>query len=108
MDNTVIVDVGNMSDGYHTFNELYAHRVALFIALANKHRESWKSLTQSDGEKYDGWFIAGIGLEKGKQISYHIPLDKWDLLHCVTLEKAPDFDGHTSEDVVKRLLEMDR
>ena len=26
-----------LSDGYHSFKELYEHRVTLFIALANNH-----------------------------------------------------------------------
>lgn len=110
------VDKGEISDGYHTFNELYEHRIALFIALchiysndgyqpANK-RMVWKSKVHSDGSSMDGWFIAGIGVFEGEQISYHLSMDKWDILHAKELEKAPSWDGHTSKDVVKRLMEL--
>ncbi len=65
-----------ISDGYHTFKELYEHRVTLFIALANTHCDLlkelydkmeisspwffpfWKAKKHEDGTMYDGWFIA--------------------------------------------------
>ncbi|MGK3384654.1 hypothetical protein ACSLOB_28275, partial [Escherichia coli] len=38
------VDMGEVSDGYHTFNELYAHRVRLFSSLMHAYAElSWWS-----------------------------------------------------------------
>jgi hypothetical protein len=100
-------DVGEVSDGYHTFNELYAHRCALFSALMKSHPTgSWKSLTHDDGSKFDGWFIAGMELPNGP-ISYHLPINQfWDKLHdIVELEKAPKWGGYTSNDVLLRLLE---
>ncbi|WP_436351294.1 hypothetical protein [Escherichia coli] len=36
--------MGEVSDGYHTFNELYAHRVRLFSSLMHAYAElSWWS-----------------------------------------------------------------
>lgn len=99
-------DRGNLSDGYHTFNELYAHRIALFIALAKSHAYiSWKAIKHADGTSMDGWFIAGMHLPTG-DISYHLPDSEWDRLDMVEpLTKAPEWDGHTPADVVKRLNE---
>jgi hypothetical protein len=107
---------GGLSDGYHTFDELYAHRVALFIALCKQvtgekmisgraaPRKVWRSLHHSDGSHYDGWFLLGIGTEPGKQITYHLPLTRWtDCAFAEDLPKAPEFDGHTSADVLERL-----
>lgn len=104
-----------VSDGYHTFDELYEHRIMLFIALC-KHIDEvliiedpkkylvWRSKLDSDGSSFDGWFVLGIGKEKGNQITYHLPLSKWDLTDFAeTLEKAPEWDGHTSKDVLERL-----
>lgn len=106
-------DTNKISDGYHTFGELYEHRIALFIALGNaivianadlKDKLVWKSTTHSDGSSFVGWFIAGIGTEPGTQISYHLPIDKWESMHVwKELEKAPEWDGHTSADVLDRL-----
>lgn len=103
-------------DGYHTFKELYDHRIALFIALANflsiaydeygSGLKVWKSKIHHDGTSLDGWFIAGIGEKKGEQISYHLPLDKWDELLVDFIDKAPEFDGHTSDDVLERLKKL--
>lgn len=103
----------NTSDGYHTFKELYEHRITLFIALlrkitmllpASESSHIWKSKLHSDGTMYDGWFILGIYKEPGKQITYHLPIDKWnETQFAEPLDKAPEWDGHTPEDVIKRL-----
>lgn len=101
-----VADPGEVSDGYHTFNELYDHRIALFIALAKSHADiSWKAPKHDDGSTIEGWFIAGMNLPTG-DITYHLPDTYWDLLTGVeALTKAPKWDGHTSSDVVKRLNE---
>lgn len=112
---------GKTSDGYHTFDELYDHRIALFIALCHEIHERtaprsdgghpgrvWRSKLHSDSSSFDGWFIMGIGVDAGEQITYHLPLARWsdtDFLedHRGTLPRAPNFDGHTSSDVLQRL-----
>lgn len=103
-----------ISDGYHTFDELYEHRIILYIALCRwlynalgKRSEVWRSSIHSDGSNYDGWFLLGINKEKGKQITYHIPNEKWiETDFATVLEKAPEFDGHNSQDVLKRLKNL--
>lgn len=104
------LDTNKIADGYHTFKELYDHRIALFVALAKKSiPRAWKSKKHSDGTMWDGWFIAGINFEKGEQITYHLPIEHWDDLptsHVLELEEAPEFDGHTSVDVLERLKEL--
>ena len=111
-------------DEYHTFGELYEHRLTLFIQLcrfmlkdsetAYKYEEPrdiyyrngciWRSQLHSDGTSFNGWFVMGIRTDLGKQITYHIPIDRWDETDFAqTLEKAPEFDGHTSDDVLVRL-----
>ncbi|MBI5591356.1 MAG: hypothetical protein HY881_12825 [Deltaproteobacteria bacterium] len=107
-------ETNNVSDGYHTFGELYEHRVTLFIALCetlkdpknNNTEEIWRSKKHSDGELAFGWtwFVLGINKKKGKQITYHLPIDKWEeTTFAETLEQAPEFDGHTPQDVLERL-----
>lgn len=110
-------------DGYHTFDELYEHRIELFIALCKITQRwsdedqrgalqdfdnPWRSKLHSDGSFLKGWFIMGIGnKEPGKQITYHLPLSRWDDVDFAeTLEKAPEFDGHTSDDVINRLRDI--
>lgn len=100
--------VGQVSDGFHTFDELYDHRCLLFLALMQSHPEqSWFSWLHSDGGSFQGWFIAGINLN-GKQISYHLHEKYWNLA-CQTeaelRERAPEWDGHTSDDVLNRISE---
>lgn len=103
-------DKGKISDGYHTFEELYKHRNLLFIRLSKKIREDntthvWRSIRQSDGVMDKDWFIMGINKDPGEQISYHLPISLWEkTMWAETLDKAPEYDGHTSEDVLTRLL----
>lgn len=97
------------SDGYHTFSELYDHRITLYIALCRTRPLGtvYRSKLHADGSSFEGWFILGINKEKGKQISYHLPLSRWEDTEFVqTLEKAPEWDGHTSDDVLNRLKEL--
>ena len=46
-----VSDVGELSDGFHTFNSLYQHRCILFATLVNLFPDiSWKSRKHEDGE----------------------------------------------------------
>jgi len=52
-----------------------------------------------------GWFIVVANLPGG-QISNHYEMKHWDLFRIPSYEKAKyEWDGHTSEDVIKRLLQ---
>lgn len=97
---------GCVSDGYHTFNELYYHRAALFAALvALKPELAWKSKYHHDGTFYDGMFIVGMHLPTG-DITYHYDINPWwNMFYCKELDNAPEFDGHTPNVVIARLLE---
>lgn len=99
---------GETSDGYHTFNELYEHRITLWIALCRvieQQREGtvWKTQLHSDGTGFDGWFVLGMHDLPGQQITYHLPMSRWDECKFKTLDRAPEFDGHTGADVLARL-----
>ena len=100
-------------DGYHTWDELYEHRITLFIALGLKVQElleenlTWRSKLHSDGTMFEGQFILGICRDKGEQITYHLPLSRWDDTNFVeTLKNAPEFDGHTPDDVLERIKKL--
>ena len=99
-----MTDIGETSDGYHTFNERYEHRHALFCALASTIPDvAWKSHKHEDGSQWDGWFVAGIELPSGDSITYHLPVRLWEIFPGLELLEAPHWDGHTSDDVVQRL-----
>lgn len=100
----------DISDGYHTFNELYEFRkqynASLFNewALNNKFdvHKSWK---HNDGEDCfgGGWFIVVAILPEG-QISNHYKAKDWNLFKIPEVKKAKyEFDGHTPKDVLRRL-----
>ena len=101
--------LGELSDGYHTFNELYEYRklynAALFNewALNNKF-DTHKSKKHATGEEcFDGeYFIVMAELPTG-QISNHYKLEYWDLFKVPEKEKANAWDGHTPAIVAFRL-----
>lgn len=102
-----------VSDGYHTFDELYEHRIALWVALCKvvgaTHWQNsiWRSKLHSDGSSFEGWFILGQTMPTGEQLSYHLPMSKWeDTNFALTIDKAPEWDGHTSQDVLERLKQL--
>lgn len=118
---------GLISDGYHTFNELYEHRCMLAVGLASE-LDAWscgehnlasandkikrlasgkngifKARKHHDGTGYDGWFLLCFNTSEG-QISYHLPEKYWDMLCIDEYDVSPvEFDGHTPADVLDRL-----
>jgi hypothetical protein len=102
-------DTNLISDGYHTFGELYEHRITLYIALCRKLPKDrvWRTQTHSDGSVLKGWFVLGVDYKAGEQITYHLPMSKWqETDFAETLVKSPEYDGHTSKDVLQRLSEI--
>lgn len=99
---------GDTSDGYHTFNELYHHRAALFSVIVKVFSDkAWKALKHSDGSMFDGMFIVGIQTPEG-QATYHYNIDPyWNMFQCQELDLAPEWDGHTSEQAIERIRSLE-
>jgi len=103
--NPNIKDIGEVSDGYHTFNSLYNQRLCLWAALVKAYKDkAWKTRCHHDGEPCFGgdWFLVGITTPAG-DYTYHYELKDWNLFDCKVLDKAPEFDGHTDKDVTRVL-----
>lgn len=98
---------GQISDGYHTFDELYYHRMMLFSVICNTYKDkAWKSWKHDDGTMYDDYFIVGIDTEEG-QYTYHYHKDNWDMFEVKELEYAPVWDGHKPKDITRLLTLLD-
>ena len=112
------VDTNLISDGFHTFGELYDFRAILTAHLFNHYRDldfiggdhkvhkSWK---HNDGEwcfgKEREWFIVCKQVRNGKHISFHYPAKYWHLFKIPEKETSMFlYDGHTSEDVLNYLI----
>lgn len=107
----------DVTDGYHTMHELYQHRMALNIALFNTLicgndldvKEVMKSKLHNDGTMFEGYFIVlAYSSHLGRnQISYHYDIKYWDEFTIPEVERIPfPYDGHTSQDVIERLLKL--
>jgi len=105
-----IVDKGEVSDGYHTFNELYEYRMLYNAAFFNTVAlfglyDVHKSRKHSDGCYPFGnsnWFVVMAELPTG-QISNHYEMKDWDKFQIPEKECANAWDGHTPKDVAERL-----
>lgn len=108
MEAIYVQDAGSVSDGYHTFDELYHQRAILFATIVNSNPDiSWKSLKHEDGnycfDKNGDWFIVGIDTPEGSY-TYHYETDKyWDIFKCQVLKYGKHWDGHTEKDVTRLL-----
>jgi hypothetical protein len=102
------VENNDISDGYHTFKQLYRNRLLYNAAFAKLAKTSgmkvFKSYKHSDGKLcFDGsWFIVVIQLPTG-QISNHYRVANWAKFEVPYVPFAPKWDGHSTEDVLQRL-----
>ena len=89
----------DISDGYHTFDELYDHRCILFITLClhTPLCARWKK------DHFEGWDCLYWQCSEG-QVSYHVPI-KYRYLYETKIERdeSLQYDGHTPADCIKRL-----
>lgn len=103
------ISTKEISDGHHTFGELYKHRIMLFCTLFNLMPEiSWKSKKHFDEDNdpmFNDNFIAGINTPEGVA-TYHIKLKYWEMFNVPELERAPRFDLYNSDDVINRILSL--
>jgi len=106
------LDTDLISDGYHTFGELYEFRKTFNVLLFNQWSEEkkydiHKSFRHSDGEWcFDGeYFIVVAELPTG-QISFHYELKDWNLFKVPEKVIPNEFDGHTPQDVLERLKQL--
>ena len=103
-------EVELISDGYHSFAELYEFRKTYNAAIFNEWSsqgkyEVHKSKKHNDGELAfgGGWFIVVAVLPTG-QISNHYEMKDWGMFNCEEVDEAKyPFDGHTAKDVLSRL-----
>lgn len=111
--------LSDISDGYHTFSELYRYRMLLQAAWLNAlyisvetgwstDQRSWhieKSWRHHDGELCfgkDNYFIVTAVLPTG-QISNHYKGEYWDLFKIKEVERAIEWDGHTPAEAADRI-----
>lgn len=124
------IPIGQLSDGYHSFDELYEFRKVYNAVLFNEwvSDKRWlflpnaigghfkpkikynvhKSWKHSNGELAfgGGWFIVSAKLPTGL-ISNHYKAEDWDLFRVPEVPQALyEYDGHTAEDVLERLKQL--
>ena len=105
MDNPDNTD--NISDGYHTFDELYYQRMMLtktvaLAAITNFDKDTvYRSKLHSDGTMYKDFFIVVFNTPEGN-FSYHYHMMYWGVFDFLKeLPNAEEFDCHTWKDVTR-------
>jgi hypothetical protein len=100
----------NISDGYHTFKELYDHRIALWMVVLSKYKDDpqakiYNRLKHNHGSFFDGYFLSLLVIDSNIQISYHLPLKFWQKVAGQKFDRSPiEYDGHTAQNCVDRLM----
>jgi len=94
-----VKSLAEVSDGYHTIEELYEHRNLLFLALCSidPKRCWWR-----EDPETPGWFL--LYMETGQiagQLSYHLP-DKYKFF-VENIEHRPNGEWDNSMSVLDRL-----
>lgn len=100
-----VAEIDDLSDGFHTFRQLYYQRMMLFAAIVKQNKDkAWKSLRHEDGEFcfLGGWFIVGVDTPEGSY-TYHYEAKYFDLFDCDILDYGKHWDGHTEKDVTRLL-----
>ena len=91
---------GNISDGSHTFDELYYHRMVLVSIICNTYRKyAWKSWNHHDGSMFEDYFIVGVSIDGIGDYTYHFHKYYWDNFMVKEMELAPIWDGHRPNDI---------
>lgn len=105
------VSVRDVSDGYHSFNELYKERVALLSIICNSYPElCWKSRHHFDEEHdpmFNEDFVIGITTPSGIA-TYHLKLEWWNNFNIIEIPNSPQYDGHTVEDDISKLFSLNK
>jgi len=100
-----VADIDDVSDGFHTFRQLYYQRMILFAAIVKQNKDkAWKSFRHEDGELCfgGGWFIVGVDTPEGSY-TYHYEDNYYCLFDCKVLERGKHWDGHTEKDATRLL-----
>lgn len=102
------------SDGYHTFKELCDYQVVLHAAAMRAWRKLdgvhvIKSRRHADGEECfgGGYFVVQANLSE-VLVSNAYPEKYWDLFDCPERHTAREWDGHTSEAALERMINHER
>jgi len=97
---TIQAGKADVSDGHHTFAELYEHRHALTLALMRAMPDrSWFARKHADGTMFDESFIVGVDLPQGT-VTYHLPRRYYSLAWLTGAAELPwakEWDGNNSE-----------
>ena len=96
-----------ISDGHHTFGELYYHRMMLTCVLFNMFSHlCHKSWLHDDGTMFDDSFIVSIETPEGPY-SYHYNSKYWDMFDVVELDRSRPYDGHKPKDITRLMSLLD-
>lgn len=111
-----------VSDGFHTFDELYYYRmlynsnaVNLLAFLKSKNIKEFADFDVIKSKKHfggepcygGGWFIVVIKTPWG-QISNHYKLKYWDMFNCRPAKTSWKWDGHSMKESTDRMIKLNK
>lgn len=118
----VHITPSGVSDGFHTFDELYYYRLCYnaalinsLVQLINDNPAKFKDIKVCKSKKHfggepcygGGWFIVMINTPWG-QISNHYKLEYWDMFNCRVADTSWKWDGHGMKEAMERLNKLSK
>lgn len=119
---TINITPEGISDGYHTFDELYYYRLCYnasfintLVKLIEENPDKFKDIKVCKSKKHfggepcygGGWFIVMINTPWG-QISNHYKLEYWDMFNCRAINVSWKWDGHSMKEAMERLNKLSK
>lgn len=113
--NLSLDELKNVSDGYHTFSELYDQRSVLYLLLVKIYTSedylinAWYK--PDHYPNYDCVYLQRVNCDgeyiDKSQVSFHVHIKYRemyeDAIGKYTPGMHPEYDGHTKEEVLERL-----
>lgn len=105
---TVTVDNDNISDGFHTFQDLYDFQHILFINLMTQYRKyAWKSLAVTNMQRED-FFWGCIDIPNVGTVAVRIPVEYWDKIAAdiSTIQYGVKYSDCINKEVLMKLCKI--
>ncbi len=105
--NKITQNLDDISNGFHTFRELYDQQVALLSVIsALIPAYCVKSKQSHDGNMSKGMFTMRINYPNIKPITFHLKNEYWDKIPCAESDQLRECEMLHATNNLKRLEEL--
>lgn len=105
--NKITQNSDDISNGFHTFKELYDQQAALLSVISAMIPEYCeKSKQQLDGNMSEGMFAMRINYPGIKPMTFHLKREYWDKIPCAVSNQLQGCENANTSNNLKELEEL--